>query len=147
MIKIFKNILIVCVGNICRSPTAERILQKKLPHINVTSAGLGALADQGIDDRAAEALCSSGYDSENHKARVLNSELVNNSDLVLVMGKGHQAAIMGRYPCASGKIMLLGKWSGDLEIVDPYRKSMEVYQHVYNQIETCCSDWYQRLSN
>ena len=39
----FNNILVVCVGNICRSPTAERLLQRYHPELKVESAGLGAL--------------------------------------------------------------------------------------------------------
>lgn len=145
MSTIFNNILIVCVGNICRSPTAERILQNKLPDKHITSAGLDALVDHGIDAKAAKVLCGSGYDSDNHKARKLNSEMIVNSDLVLVMETGHKNALMSRYPSASGKVMLLGKWSNDLEIIDPYQKSIEAYSHVFKQIETCCIDWHQRL--
>ena len=44
--RIMKNILIVCTGNICRSPTGEYLLKKELgPDFNVISAGLGALVD------------------------------------------------------------------------------------------------------
>ena len=39
----FNSILVVCVGNICRSPTGERLLQQLLPEKEITSAGVGAL--------------------------------------------------------------------------------------------------------
>ncbi|STL53119.1 protein-tyrosine-phosphatase [Escherichia coli] len=45
----FNNILVVCVGNICRSPTAERLLQRYHPELKVESAGLGALVGKGAD--------------------------------------------------------------------------------------------------
>ncbi len=44
----FNNILVVCVGNICRSPTAERLLQRYHPELKVESAGLGALVGKGL---------------------------------------------------------------------------------------------------
>lgn len=45
----YHNILIVCLGNICRSPTAERIMQKKLPGHQISSAGIKALAGKDAD--------------------------------------------------------------------------------------------------
>ncbi|PLN47960.1 protein tyrosine phosphatase, partial [Klebsiella pneumoniae] len=41
----FNSILVVCTGNICRSPLAERLLRKKLPNKKIDSAGVGALVD------------------------------------------------------------------------------------------------------
>ncbi|CCJ93258.1 Low molecular weight protein-tyrosine-phosphatase Wzb [Cronobacter malonaticus 681] len=48
----FNKILVVCVGNICRSPTAERLLKRYLPDVTVASAGLGALVGKGADASA-----------------------------------------------------------------------------------------------
>lgn len=48
----FNKILVVCVGNICRSPTAERLLKHYQPELTVDSAGLGALVGKGADERA-----------------------------------------------------------------------------------------------
>ena len=48
----YHNILIVCLGNICRSPTAERIMQKKLPGHRISSAGIKALAGKDADFQA-----------------------------------------------------------------------------------------------
>ena len=45
----FDKILVVCVGNICRSPTGERLLRSRLPGRQVTSAGLSALVDKPAD--------------------------------------------------------------------------------------------------
>ena len=48
----FNSILIVCVGNICRSPTGERLMKHYCPHIQVSSAGLGALVNYPADENA-----------------------------------------------------------------------------------------------
>ncbi|MEO1738255.1 hypothetical protein RB531_3771 [Salmonella enterica subsp. enterica serovar Typhimurium] len=49
----FNKILVVCVGNVCRSPTAERLLKRFHPSLTVASAGLGALVGKGADPAAA----------------------------------------------------------------------------------------------
>ncbi|TLU65091.1 low molecular weight phosphotyrosine protein phosphatase [Thalassotalea litorea] len=142
----FNNILIVCVGNICRSPSAERILQHMLPDKNITSAGLGALVDHGIEENAAALLDAAGYDSANHKARQISNEIVSNADLILVMEQRHLKTIREKYPAASGKTMLLGKWVGDKEIPDPYKRSEEVFSLVYELIGDSCKQWGAKLS-
>jgi protein-tyrosine phosphatase len=140
-----KNILIVCVGNICRSTTAERILKKKLPSLNIISAGISALVGRGIEKNAADILNDNGYDVDGHSAKGLSSELIFESDLVLVMEKYQKDLIVERYPESCGKVFLLGKWSDDLEIIDPYRKNKEVFLHVFNKIQTNCFIWVEKL--
>ncbi|WP_371375405.1 protein tyrosine phosphatase [Thalassotalea aquiviva] len=141
----FNNILTVCIGNICRSPSAERILQTQIPTKTISSAGLGALVDKGIEESAAALLNQHGYNSDNHKARQINEQILADADLVLVMEKKHQQAIMKLYPSMSGKVMLLGKWNNDEEVSDPYRKSQEVFEHVFKQIEHNAKLWAKKL--
>lgn len=143
---IFNNILIVCVGNVCRSVTAERILKSKLHSVNIYSAGIGALVGRGVEKKAAEILDTHGYNSKNHLAQQLNSELVMQSDLVLVMEIEQRKFIIKKYPQASGKVFLLGKWNDELEIADPYKKSTEVFVAIFNKIEESCNCWYERLN-
>ena len=45
----FEKILVVCVGNICRSPTGERLLRERLPGRDIRSAGVSALVDKPAD--------------------------------------------------------------------------------------------------
>ena len=139
--EIFHNILLVCFGNICRSATAERILQQKLPLLHIESAGIDAVVGHGIEKNSASILDSNGYSSTGHKAKKLNSVLVNESDLILVMEKSHRESIIKLYPQACGKVFLLGKWCEDLEILDPYQKSMEVFYRTYEKIEKNCVQW------
>ena len=54
----FENILVVCVGNICRSPMAEALLKQRFPEKNIDSAGVGALVGHAAD-AAASASCVS----------------------------------------------------------------------------------------
>ena len=142
---IFTNILIICVGNICRSPSAERIFRSLLPESDISSAGIGALVGKPIDPSAARCLSQHDYSSDNHIARQVSGAMMNEASLVLVMEKEHQRFLMERYPSCSGKVMLLGAWVNK-EIHDPYRKSDEAFQHVFEQIEESCLSWSVKLN-
>ena len=71
----FQNILVVCLGNICRSPTAERLLQKKLPRHQISSAGLKALTGNDADFQAIKTALKHGVIVAGHTARQLTAEM------------------------------------------------------------------------
>ena len=141
----FDNVLIVCVGNICRSPTAEKILQAEAPGLNISSAGIDALVGKPINSNAGHQLSFNGYKDQTHSARQLDQRLVQEADLVLVMEEFQRRRLMRDYPSESGKFMLLGKWLDNLEINDPYRKSAEAFALVFEQIEQSCQAWAEKL--
>lgn len=147
----FNSVLVVCAGNICRSPTGEYLLKAKLKEkvdaneINISSAGLVALVDKPADATAASIALSHLVDMSPHKGRQVNSALVAENDLILVMEERHLTDLLGQYPQARGKTFLLGKWLDDTEIPDPYRRSHEAFEHVYNLIDKACSAWAKYL--
>ncbi|ESP95118.1 MULTISPECIES: low molecular weight protein-tyrosine-phosphatase [Pseudoalteromonas] len=143
----FDSILVVCAGNICRSPTAEYVLKKKLSQssIHVSSAGLTALEDKPADPMACDIADTQGIDMSAHRGRQLNSQLVAKNSVILVMEKQHLTDLCNRYPQARGKTFLLGKWLDDKEIPDPYRQSREAFEHVYDLIDSACSAWQKYL--
>jgi protein-tyrosine phosphatase len=61
------------------------------------------------------------------------------------MEEQHLNDLHSQYPEARGKTFLLGKWIGDKEIPDPYRKSQEAFEHVYQLIEQACVAWTKYL--
>lgn len=143
----FKRILVVCVGNICRSPTAEYLLRQRLPQggVEVGSAGLGAMIDYPIESTAAQVLVDHGIDGSEHRARQVTPGLLRESDLILVMEKSHVAAIGRMAPEVSGKVFLLGKWQDDAEISDPFRQERPAFDHVYDLIESSVDAWLPHL--
>ena len=141
-----RNILVVCVGNICRSPLGERILQSQLPDLRVTSAGIGALVGHAADEMASEVAASHGVSLGNHQARQFTAALGRENDLILVLEPGHKAQITRDTPQLSGKTMLLDHWAGAKGIADPYQKSKEFHEAVFQQIEAAASGWAQRLA-
>ena len=86
----FKKILIVCIGNICRSPTAEHLLDAALTSsgITVSSAGLAALRDHPLEPTAGQVLQEHGHVPRAHKARQLSVEAVSEADLILGKHRG-----------------------------------------------------------
>jgi protein-tyrosine phosphatase len=143
----FNSILVVCAGNICRSPTGEYLLKDKLAgsDIKVSSAGLTALVGKGAETTATSIALSNNIDMSEHKGRQLSSALIAENDLILVMEERHLSDLLGQYPHARGKTFLLGKWIDDAEITDPYRQSHEAFEHVYQLIDSACNAWKKYL--
>ena len=137
------------MGNICRSPSGERILQAKLPNKQITSAGIATvksgLAGKSADKMAAEVALAHGYSLEGHQAQQLTSELCRDYDLILVMEKGHIDAVTRIAPEARGKTMLFGQWIGQQDIPDPYRQSKEAFDHAYELIEKAAVAWAKKI--
>lgn len=142
----FDSILVVCVGNICRSPTGERLLKQVLPTKRVASAGLGALVGKPADATAVEVANENNLSLEGHEAQQLTSALCRQYDLILVMEKGHIDGVSRIAPEVRGKTMLFGHWLNQQEIADPYRKSRTAFEFVYSQLEQSAQKWAQALN-
>jgi len=141
----FKNIMVVCIGNICRSPMAEVLLQHYKPELNVFSSGIGALVGKPADASSVKLMTEKGLNLENHCAQQINSILVANSDLILVMEKNHVVAIQDKFPEARGKVHLIGKWNNDQEIPDPYKKDSDAFELALSLIESGLASWKDKL--
>lgn len=141
----FDSILVVCVGNICRSPVGERLLQGMLPDRRVTSAGIGALVGHSADATASDVAGANGVSLEGHVARQFSTEMGQEADLILVMEPGHKREILKISPHLSGKTMLFDQWMGGQGIADPYRRSREMHEAVYEQIAAAAEAWAKRI--
>jgi low molecular weight protein-tyrosine phosphatase len=106
------TILIVCTGNICRSPFIERLLQRRLDErrpgsdqaIRVRSAGTSALVGWAMDERAAAQLVAYGGDPALFRARRLTADLIAGSDLVLTATRSHRGSVSAMYPKALRRV-------------------------------------------
>ena len=85
----FHSILVVCTGNICRSPIGERLLRQQLPGRQVTSAGIFGLEGRPADASAQAVALRHGLSLEGHVARRVTCSLLQQSDLILVMEPEH----------------------------------------------------------
>lgn len=143
----FERILVVCTGNICRSPVAAAMLQQALPGKHIESAGLNAMVGQGVEPSARELAEAAGLDVSGHEARQLSREMLANADVVLVMSEGQRLAVGELSPAALGKTLLLGRWleGGAQDIADPYRKSQAAFAHIHELLERATAGWARRL--
>jgi protein-tyrosine phosphatase len=102
-----KRILVLCIGNICRSPMAEGLLKEALPGHEISSAGLGALVGQPADPHAVALMQQQGIDISAHRARQLESWMIVTADLVLVMDMEQKRHLEQQYPLCRGIVLWL----------------------------------------
>ena len=147
----FNRILVVCTGNICRSPVAEALLKQALPDKQISSAGLGAVVGEGVEPKARVLAENSGLEVRDHVSRQLTPQMLSEADLVLVMSEGQRQAVGRMAPEAMGKTMRLGHWlkspqgESGVDIADPFRKSEEYFALIHEQLEAAVNAWLPKL--
>jgi protein-tyrosine phosphatase len=140
-----ERILIVCTGNLCRSPMAAALMRRMLEEeqgadVQVESAGIAALAGHPADAHARTLLADEGLDISAHRARQLSERMLLQADLVLVMDRLQRRAVYAVAPLARGKVMLLGEWTGQ-EIPDPYGGDLRAFRTSLALIRDAVSSW------
>lgn len=122
-----KNILVVCTGNVCRSPMAEALIRNEVvdrglsEKVRVSSAGTYAMVGHPASAGSVNAMAQRGLDISKHRARQLTADLVEQADIIIVMEEKHRRTIFVTWPRAIMKTLLLSELSGDhAEIEDPY---------------------------
>lgn len=146
-------ILLVCTGNTCRSPMAAALMRKKIAErfggqgdsvpVSVASAGISASPGDPASVGARNAIRSYGMSLDRHQSTQIHSYMVEQADLVLVMGHRHRNVLCSQWPEYSDKIFLLS--GDDSEISDPFGGPNEVYQHCAKQLDRHTSSWVERL--
>ncbi|MGQ0701354.1 MAG: low molecular weight protein-tyrosine-phosphatase [Panacagrimonas sp.] len=141
------RILIVCTGNICRSPIAEGLLRARLQGTErrVLSAGTSALIGYPADPLAVEVAMEGGVDIGGHRAQQVTLPLLAAMDLVLTLDQSHSNWITRQYPQLRGRVHKLLKWQGDQDVPDPYRQPRSAFEEVHSQIRQGIDDWLPKL--
>ncbi len=151
------RILMVCTGNICRSPTAEGVLRTKLERVGlqavfaVASAGTqGYHTAEPPDPRAVKAAAARGYDISRLKARPMRPEDFFAHQWVLAMDRGHLEWLRKRAPVGvPARVGLLmpfaSRHPGLDEVPDPYYGGPEGFEHVLDMVEDACDGVIARL--
>ena len=140
------KILIVCMGNICRSPSAEVVFRAKVreagldKHVKVASAGThGFHSGEAPDARAQRAAKKRGYDMENLVARQVTKEDFTHFDLILAMDWDNHAFLQQIAPRQfHHKIKLLMSFATEHEsavVPDPYYGGPDGFEVVLDYVE------------
>ncbi|WP_370519513.1 protein tyrosine phosphatase [Alcanivorax sp. DP30] len=141
----FQRILVICDGNICRSPTVEAMLKALKPGLAISSAGLIGLEGQDMEPTAREVAADHGLECGPHIARKLTSEMCRDSDLILVMESRQKDRLGQKFPEASGKTFLATHWNGKNDIPDPYKRGRDAFERIYPMMEAATRAWAEKL--
>ena len=141
------EILVVCSGNICRSPYAEGYLRARLAarssSARVTSAGTLGIVDQTASAETLRLARSSGFDVDAHRSKGITYERVDEADVILVMEEAHRRTILDLYPESEHKVHLLSEFHPEVkdstqapDIFDPISLSNDQYQRCFELVRT-----------
>ena len=143
------KILMVCLGNICRSPLAEGILRSKLDsNFIIDSAGTGGWHEgESPDQRSIETAKQNNIDISNQKARKFSIADFDSFDYIYVMDQSNYKDVINLAPneVAKAKIALI---LGDSkEVPDPYYGGQEGFENVYYLLDQACEEIAKNLSS
>jgi protein-tyrosine phosphatase len=146
------RICFVCMGNICRSPTAEVVMRSLLAdegldeRVVVDSAGTGGWHEgEPADERAVEMLNAHGYDGTAHRARQFDPGWFADRDLIIAMdGKNMQSLRWLAPEGQADKVVRLRSFDhasrgGDLDVPDPYYGGADGFSEVIAMVEAGCA--------
>lgn len=137
-----KSILFVCMGNICRSPTAEAVFRHKAKHLNIAidSAGtVGAHAREKPDHRSQKVGTARGYSFDKIKARKVTIKDFDKFDLILAMDNKNMQELIKTAPNEQkNKVQLFLHYAEnfeDSEVPDPYYGGAKGFEYVLDLVE------------
>jgi protein-tyrosine phosphatase len=150
------KILFVCLGNICRSPTAEivfrQIVAREAPDllIEIDSAGTaGYHVGAPPDSRTRQAALRRGYDMSALRARVVDAEDFSRFDLILAMDRQNLQALQQMAPTAArDRIRLFLEFAPDgdvTEVPDPYYGGANGFEEVLDLVEAAAQGLLQHV--
>jgi protein-tyrosine phosphatase len=137
-----RAVLVVCHGNLCRSPYAERVLRRELStagvDVPVTSAGF-AVPQLVSPPHALAAAAQRGIDMSAHRSRLVSRAELAAADLVVVMDPRQVRAVEGRSPAM--RVVVLGDLdpdpAGGRRIDDPFGRDAAAFDACYERIDRC----------
>ena len=153
-----KRVLMVCLGNICRSPAAEGVLRSiveaegKENEWDIDSAGIGGWHVGDLPDKRMRVHASRRGLNLNHICRKVRESDFDDFDLIIGMDDGNLSDLRRLAPSleAARKIVPMAQFvDSDLHcdhIPDPYYSGAEGFEHVLDLLENGCNNLYRRLS-
>lgn len=146
------KILMVCLGNICRSPLAEGILRSKLSeNFIVDSAGTGGWHAGELPDKRSIAIARlKGLDISNQRARQFKISDFTTFDHIFVMDNTNYKEVLALAPNEATKSkvkLILNEISpnDNVDVPDPYYGGVDGFENVYNMLDQACDEIARKL--
>ena len=149
-------VLVVCTGNICRSPTGEGVLRALAEkrglarRVRIASAGTHDYhVGEAPDSRAVKHAKKRGYDLSSQRAQTVTEEHFHEYDYILAMDRGHLRILASLAPRdARAKLGMFleasGRWKGE-DVPDPYYGGVEDFERVLDMVEEAAERWLDRI--
>jgi len=138
------NILVLCHGNICRSPFVAICLRERLPldRFSIRSSGFIPRISRQSPREYARLAKQQGVDLSEHRSALVNEEDLSWADLVVIMDNGNFEELSGFDPSALVKTVRLGAWSHEAgtDISDPYGESEEKMLRIIAHMKESCEN-------
>jgi protein-tyrosine phosphatase len=145
------RVLMVCLGNICRSPTAEGVLRAKLAaagleaQVHVDSAGTGSWhVGSPPDERSQRHALRRGYDLSALRARQVAERDFHEFDLILAMDADNLADLRRLAPERGGRALV--RLFAEAPVPDPYAGGPAGFERVLDMVEAACDAWVDDLA-
>jgi len=137
-----RKILVVCHGNVCRSPYLQAVLKRALPELAVMSAGFYG-SDRPVPQISVTLSAKRGLDLSRYRSRPLMQSTVSNVDLVIVMDSDQASEIARRFGVNRARIVIAGdldpRFDANRAIKDPWNQSGDVYESSFDRLDRCAA--------
>jgi len=137
-----RRILVVCHGNICRSPYLEGLLQLRLPDVDIESAGFVGRG-RTVPSSSLSLSARRGLDLSRFRSQSITKEKVQAADLIVVMDTNQARRIVKRFRVAAARVLI----AGDLDpmvpsrtIRDPWNQPIEVFEASFDRLDRCAAN-------
>jgi protein-tyrosine-phosphatase len=117
-----RKVLVLCYGNICRSPLAAALAAKKYSNVSFFSAGFHTLTGRHCPEFVLGAAMRLGIDLTEFRSKCVDAKMIDESELILIMDTYNYELLKARFPHALDRALFLGIFlpRPQLEINDPY---------------------------
>lgn len=138
------KVLVICLGNICRSPLGEGILHHHKPNTDwhIDSAGIGNWhVGSAPDNRSIKVAMENGIDISSQKTRQITQDDFNTFDFILVMEPDQIEILERNYSKGKAQVKLITEWAHPNEniiVPDPYYGEQKDFSFAFNLLEKSC---------
>lgn len=137
-----RHVLVLCLGNICRSPYVEAYLRGRGGDLDLTVSSAGFIGPgRPPPPEAREAAARRSVDNREHVSELVSAAAVEKADLVLLVDPSHRSRLRREAGAVPARVLVLGDLDPepvDSRVVrDPWGESREVYDQVFRRLDRC----------